>query len=285
MAIDPFFGSVLGAAGNLVGGLIGDSSSRSANRASEAQFDANLRRQDELAHHGIQYRAQDAIRAYKHTGIHPLALLGVQGPTFTPSSSVFMQSPLGDAVGRAGQDISRGIHATADRELRQAASSMQVERYKLENELIKARIASEMARTAQMTGPSMPGVRTGYTVDGQGSTAHVRMRPQDVTRSGRSGLEPSSIPGVGYLTMPDGSRMPVKSKGATEQLEDDFFGNLKHFMLRQFGPYFNENAWRPNNKPRKGYEWRSDWKGDYYERKVRPRKVVPGIYDYRVRSF
>lgn len=255
MAIDPFFGSVLGAASNLIGGAIGHGSAQSANRASEAQFDANLRRQDELAHHGIQYRAQDVMRAYKATGIHPLALLGVQGPTFTPSSSVFTQSPLGDAVGRAGQDVSRGIHATADRRLRGEALDIQriglkqaAERGALENELLRLQISSAQQRLVQGSGPSMPSPNVFPDV-----VSLIQGNPDAGQRH--------TDPGVAYRRFsshPSGGLIPTMSKEYQESTEDSILDKAGFFVDQRILPMVGMGG-SPPYPAKKGYRWSYRW--------------------------
>lgn len=164
MAIDPFFGSVLAAGTGLVGGILGQGSQAAANKQQEAQFNANLQQQIAYATRGLTWRAEDAMEAYKRTGIHPLAMLGVSGPTYSPMvSTSFGGSPIGEGIAKAGQDISRGLHATADRELRgkalaiqEAALNTSAERGYLENELLKTQIASQRMRLQQMSSPAVP---------------------------------------------------------------------------------------------------------------------------------
>lgn len=267
MAIDPFFGSVLAAAANIGGGLVGGGSSRKANELAEEQATANRQAQLTAMQHGITWRAQDVMNAYKSTGIHPLALLGVQGPTYSPVSSAFTTSPVGESIGRAGQDISRGMHATADRELRGAAIKVQQdmlgiarERGTLENELIRTQIASERARLSQVSAPPMPSPNQRWSLPG---VADTTMLHRDIALRRDPSREDSSTPGVGYLSMPDGSLMPVKSKEAQERLEDDVLGNLKHFVQRELGPSFWERD--PGRAASPGMRWTVNLWGNWVQ--------------------
>jgi len=281
MAIDPFFGSVLGAAASLAGGLVGGGSSRQANERAATEAAHNRQAQLLTAQHGISWRAADAMNAYKSTGIHPLALLGVQGPTYSPVSTAFTTSPVGEAIGRAGQEISRGIHATADRDLRAAALGMQevalkqaAERGGLENELLRIKIASERALLAQQTKPAMPKAVNRWLIPGQieasasGDVGGIKEKDMERTRSapGRPGYEPGAVPGVGMLRMPDGTLMLTKSKDAQDRLEEDTLGSVKHWLLRTFGPQFAPRAWFPSERPRPGKRWFFDWKSDLDEK-------------------
>ena len=174
MALDPFFGSVLSGATSLIGGLFGGESQRKANENAKDAAEHARRQQDELAKRGITYRVRDIMNAYQESGINPLALLGVQGPTYSPVTPAFLGgNPVGEGIARAGQDISRGIHATADRELRAASIAMQkkamddaAERGGLENQLLRVKIASEMQRLHQMSSPPMPSANQRYEIPG-----------------------------------------------------------------------------------------------------------------------
>lgn len=266
------FGSLIGAAGSLLGGLIGKGSSDDAREAAEAHSARQEALQREFAQNSIRWRVEDAKRA----GIHPLAALGGAGASYSPST--FMSggdNSMATAVARSSQDIGRAVDATRTRGERVDAYTSSLRQLQLDSgrvdlEIKKADLASRLSRLSQSSSPGLPG--SDMFVPGQGDSGLVRMIRQDVTRSGRLGTEPRGIPGVGYVVMPDGTRMPVKSKGATEQLEDDIPGNLKHFMLRTFGPMFDPDRWKPSEAPRRGYHWQSDWKGDYYEKKDAARR-------------
>lgn len=286
MAIDPFFGSVLAGATNLVGGLIGGENQRKANENAKDAAEANNRRAWELAVHGTEIKAYDVMKAYEQTGIHPLALLGMSGPTYTPSTAAFIGgNPVGEGLGRMGQDISRGLHATADRELREKSMALQetalansAERGALENELLRIRIASERARLTQVSAPAMPSPSDRWTLDGQiPDTTRLHQGMSVLPDASR---ESSSVPGVGYLKMPDGSYMPVKSKEATDRLEDDTLGNIKHFIQREFGPSFWEKD--PGRPARPGYRWTVNFFGNWVEV---PKYSAPSGYNPHYRGY
>lgn len=272
MAIDPFFGSVLSGAANIVGGLIGGENQRKANENARDAHLENLARQDEYAKRGVTYRVRDVMNAYNESGIHPLALLGVQGPTYSPSSPVFLGgNPVGEGLGRAGQDISRGLHATADRELRREALGMQAERYKLENDLIRAKIASEIALTNQVqNSPAVPSVGQRYLIPGQGATGKLtkddplkRVISDPINPS----TEPGAVTGVRWSRTPTGW-MPIKSKDTQEGMEDDFIGNIQWNVANRLIPMVRHWVKEkfdvvPFPAP-EGKRWRwSTWKSEY----------------------
>lgn len=138
-----------------------------------AQSEATQR---EFAQSGIQWRVQDAIKA----GLHPLAALGGSGASFSsPSatvgsiggapgrSGVGTVNPgsggsMGSAVASMGQDISRAMLATGSQDTRQlmmaeTMGQLSLERAKLQNDLLKAQLASTITRNMSgQVGPPIP---------------------------------------------------------------------------------------------------------------------------------
>lgn len=104
--VAPAIGAALvGAGSSLVGGLLGNRNNRSNAQRQEAI-------QREFAQNGLQWKVEDAKKA----GLHPLAALGASGASYTP---VQVGDALGPALSNAGQDISRGMLAAADRQDRE----------------------------------------------------------------------------------------------------------------------------------------------------------------------
>lgn len=205
MAIDPFFGSVLSAATGLIGGGLNALSSDVARGRAQDQINNQIALQREFATTGVTWKARDVMRAYEESGIHPLALLGVQGPTYTPVTSTIPADGMGDSIARAGQDISRGIQASSDRELRETALKLQevalanaAERGGLENELLRMRIASEQARMFQS---STPGVPSGIN---------------------HPGVERKIIDDVSVARTPRGGYVVLPGREAQERMEEIF---------------------------------------------------------------
>lgn len=292
MAIDPFFGSVLSAGTSLLGGLLGQESSRKANERAAEEAAHNRALQMKYAKLGVTWRAEDVMNAYQKTGIHPLALLGVSGPTFSPVTTSFMGgSPMGEGLARAGQDISRGLHATADRELRETALRFQEKamqdaavRGGLENELLRVRIASEAARLQQMTSPVMPSpVSNRWLVDGQNTELRAPVAQgrlwkdqplkRDMADPAQPHQESAAVTSLGWLKNSDGSYTAAKSKDAQERLEDDFWGSTKHFITNTVVPMFDpRSAGVPFPAPA-GHHWYIDWKGDRVLRRDAPTRL------------
>lgn len=276
MAIDPFFGSVLAAGSSLAGGLVGAANADNINSRARDEAANNAARQMHLAQHGITMRARDVMNAYSQTGIHPLALLGVQGPTYSPSSAAFVSSPIGDAVGKMGQDVAGGMWRTADKDLRERSLATQAgalklaqERGELENTALRIKILSDIARLKNESSPVMPS---------PGGT----WKDAGTPRAGSPGSE-SPIPGIGLQRMPDGTLMMTKSKAGSDMLEDDVFGNLKHFFQRML---FTDPGGGFFPPPPRGKHWRQDWKGDLYldDTPYSPRRGSDERYERRFKS-
>lgn len=286
MAIDPFFGSVLAAGANLAGGLLGSGAASDANKAAAENAAMNRQAQYEFAQYGTTWKALDVINAYKATGIHPLSLLGVAGPTYSPSSPAFVgSSGIGEAVSKMGQDISRGIYATADRQLREEARAAQVqrdalllERGQLENQSLRLQILSQEARLRQESAPAVP-TGTRFLVDGQGEAATlaprggleglVKVNPLGVTAVSPHGAEsePAAVSDFGWAYLgrnAEGNQewKRIPSKDIKDRIEDIpgagwewwFRNGVLPGLISRYGP--------PMPAP-KGYYWQPHVGGTY----------------------
>lgn len=145
-------GSLIGAGTSLLGGLF---SSNEAKKNRALQRDA--------MYNGIQIKVKDAEKA----GVHPLYALGAS--TFSPAP---IMSGMPEAIGNAGQDISRAVSAAQDGRERVSTYSktlqaLQLERGGLENELLRSQIRK---LNAAGTPPVSPGAGDGNIIDGQGDT-------------------------------------------------------------------------------------------------------------------
>lgn len=148
--------------GQIIGSAIGAGASLiAANKAANTQKDINsenIAQQREFAQNGIRWKVEDAQRA----GIHPLYALGANTQSFNPI-------PIGDGGGgiiadmgqRLGQDIGRAIDSTRTRGERATAAAislkqaeLQTENMKLQNDILKADLASRVSRMAG--NPPMP---------------------------------------------------------------------------------------------------------------------------------
>lgn len=143
-------GEIIGGLGSLVGGLFGKSSAKKAN-------EQNIQLQKDFAQKGIQWKVKDAIKA----GIHPLAALGANTISFTPST--VGDGGLAEGIAGMGQGIGRAIDAgrtqgQRDGSLQATIAHETLKGLRLDNEgkaIQNAALASETVRRSQV-GPAIP---------------------------------------------------------------------------------------------------------------------------------
>lgn len=147
-------GSIISAAGNLIGGLFGKSSADAARSSAEAHAARQEALQREFAQSGIQWKVADAKKA----GIHPLYALGAQTTSYAPTTIGHVaDTSMPTAMAAMGQDIGRAVNATRTAPQRQAAfektvQDLSVQKMGLENQLL----ASQIAKLRASTNPPFP---------------------------------------------------------------------------------------------------------------------------------
>lgn len=253
-----FLGSLLGGVGSIVGGLFGMSGAQAGAKAAKkgARINAraamrasrmNLRYQKQFAKNSVKWRTKDALKA----GIHPLAAMGMQGMSFSPS---FVSGNPGDGMIEAGriraagadamgQSIGRAAAALGDIDDRNSMYVAKLQELQLQNaQLNNAVLASQVANLNQPGNP--PAAPTGrYLIDGQGQTTLTRSSlikdnplERTVANPEASSQEPGSVTDVGFLRTAQGGMAPVMSKDAKDRLEEDWIGaltwNLRNRVLQ-----------------------------------------------------
>lgn len=121
-----WLGGLLGAAGNVIGGLFGQ---QSAQRIAQQ----NIAAQQDFAKHGVQWKVEDARAA----GINPLVALGANTSSF---SNIAGSNDLGQGISAAGQNIARAAMAN---------QADVVKAKDLEMKLLEAKIANVNSDTAR----------------------------------------------------------------------------------------------------------------------------------------
>lgn len=159
MAVDPF--SALGSAAmsgvaDLIGGFLNNSAKQKASKQA-------YKRAKEFAQTGIQWKVSDANAA----GINPYFALGAPTATYT-DAGIGAETGYGDAVSNFGSNIGRALLANRDPEDKVATavdlkmSQLGLERAGLENDYLRAKIASELRTTLQPGSP--PGIPAGMVM-------------------------------------------------------------------------------------------------------------------------
>lgn len=188
------FSSIVGAvAGPVLGGLFGNSQQKSAQQSQSQQNQLNYEHQKEFAQHGIRWKAADA----KAAGLHPLAALGTNFASYTPSSYSVGDSglgaagaALGDGIGNLieGQNTRRAQNATATQHERELAD-LALERAKLQNRYLEAQITSEWANV--MGQPGNPPMPSATNPAAKSSVVAVRGSAPALSKSGLIEGQPS----------------------------------------------------------------------------------------------
>jgi len=168
--------ALIGAGSSLLGGLLGQSNASKIAEQQSQQAELNRQMQLKFAQNAIQWKVADA----KEAGIHPLYALGASTSSYSPVSiGSTADNSLGEGIAKAGQDISRAVSATADRELRALQlqkMTLDVEGQSIANDVARAELASKLARVAQ------PGSPPAYPVVAPGP---VKLKPEEQTQSFR----------------------------------------------------------------------------------------------------
>lgn len=157
---------VFEALGSLFSGALGAYESNE-NRKMQEQFNRdqlafgreNMAQQKEFAQHGLSWKIDDAAAR----GIHPLVALGSQAQSFSPVS-VGGSAPQSSSLSGMGQSIERAIKAGIageDREKvdEEKARKLQLENAGLQNDILRAKLASDKAISSRISGqigPPMP---------------------------------------------------------------------------------------------------------------------------------
>lgn len=236
------FGSIIGAIGNVVGGLIGAD-------AQEDNAKRNIKMQKEFAQHGVRWKVADA----KAAGLHPLYALGAQTTQFTPQS---IGNPLGEGIAAAGQDFGRAIDATRTAPekldaLGRTAAALELERAGLQNDLLRAQIAETTARSTQ---PPFPSAVDPYVVPGQANSG-VKNVPLERIMSAHNHpfAEAGPVSDVGYSRTYTGGLAPMYSADAKQRLEDDFGGMLAWNVRNRIIPSLTLGAFGPRPPGHEGF--------------------------------
>lgn len=272
------WGSAIGGA---IGGALGLISAGQSQASAERLNQLNYLHQKEFAQNGIRWRVQDA----KAAGLHPLAALGAQTSSYSPSA-VIGDSPDYSFLKDMGQGIDRAMDAKAtakeraeNEEKQNALFNEELKGKQLENQETETRIqsmkwdmamqaarnAEQSVRTQQQV-PPMPSLAPdGSLMPGQSdatSPGGIESKPAEivVNEPGRPAQERGSITELGFLRTSDGGYQPVMSNDAKNRLEEDIAGTFAWNRRNRLSAWFDldrakpPKAWLPADK--------TDWSYD-----------------------
>lgn len=267
------WGSAIGGA---IGGALGLIGAGQSQASAERLNQLNYEHQKEFAQNGIRWRVQDA----KAAGLHPLAALGAQTSSYSPSA-VIGDSPDYSFLKDMGQGIDRAMDAKAtakeraeNEEKRNALFNEELKGKQLENQETETRIqsmkwdmamqaarnAEQSVRTQQQV-PPMPRLGPdGTLMPGQSNATSpgdiIDAEPPEVTLNapGRPNVEAASINELAFSRTGDGGYAPVMSTDAKNRLEEDVIGTLNWNSRNRLAAWFDldrakpPKAWLPPGK-------------------------------------
>lgn len=195
-----YFGPWGTAIGSVVDYAVESDDAENARRQQGLINDQNYQAQKEFAQKGIQWKADDARAA----GLHPLAVLGGSGASFSPSfqfhdstrTSSF--NPASTGLVEMGQNTARAERAGLS-DYEREIQALAVRRGQLENALLEGQITQLWSSVMGQPGnPPAPGPSFSRPVSssGQANTGAVKVVPSEseATRKNDAGLAAGSSP-------------------------------------------------------------------------------------------
>lgn len=256
-----FFGALVEGAFNLAGSAI-DHKQAAVGRGQQMDLARDqLAFQNDLAHHGVRYRVDDARRA----GIHPGLALGMQPFNPTPvnvsgsSGGNFAQS-----FANAGHSFSRAIDSTrtqAERDHARTMAALQLENAGLQNDYIRSQIARLQRDQVgpPMVDPANPGVRMFGTSDASGLIKEEPMQRQAAAPD-RPHQEAGAVTDLGFSRTPTGWAI-VPSKDWKDRGEDQLVPEATWAIRNHLLPTLSPSRYGmppPESWLPEGAEWRFD---------------------------
>lgn len=208
------WGQAAGFGGAVLGHYLDKEAARTQAHNDRMAASKNAAMQKEFAQHGVRWKVEDARRA----GISPLAALGAQTSSFSPTYVGETAVSAGDVARETGQNISRAISKTSTAEEREMqVLQTQSARLDVEGKAIDNQIRASQLRQLNQ-GPAFPG--SDNFMPGQGDSG-VKINPSERTQhqAGRPAQDKGWITDRAFART-DTGLTPVPSKDVTERIED-----------------------------------------------------------------
>lgn len=257
-----------GAIGSILGGIFGSSAKKK-----------EIAYQREFAQHGIRWRVNDAQKA----GIHPLAALGANIPSYQP---VGLGDDLSRGFSEAGQSLDRAMQAkqsAPERAMARESLKLDLERKRLENENLATSLAASRLALVNQPGnpPPMPSITAkpessvSNYLQGQGNASDGATKVTDIplertySDASRPWNEAGAVNEVGYARTPTGWAV-VPSQDVKQRLEDDMLSQVPWHIRNRLAQSFQRDLNPPFPAPAGKY-WRfNPWKQEYQLNDVEP---------------
>lgn len=250
----PLAAGGLSAIGNWFSANAESDAIRAGNEAEQARYMDMVRRQEEFAKHGLQWKMDDARRA----GIHPLYALGAQTQSFSPIS--VGSTPDTSRAGflkDTGQDISRAVQQTLtprDQEISKLQLGMA--QAQLDGQIIENQIKASQLR--QMNTPTaFPGNSDLNFIPGQPNADILPKRPDGIRRSDTPWAHAGEQPDVDFSRTRSG-RAPQIPQQLAESMEDSLVQRMQWYLRNLVVPILSsKNSQKPSLKelPKGAVDW------------------------------
>lgn len=247
-------GELISAGANLITGFFNRNAQQEYNQQQNQLAQQNLAFQREAATHGIRWKTEDALAA----GVHPIYALGA--PTFNPSPV----SMGGEAAKfpEMGQSLGAAASAMMPKEeklsqYQQTLQALQLERGKLENDLLKSQIANSAAQAVRTVGRPSNGsgaVQPTLVAGQPDSPSITRKQEQTYTAPGNASQQFGSVPDVGFAATNRGHAV-VPSKDVKEQIEDVWPAEVAWGIRNLLMPALGAGYSTPPVPLKPGYVW------------------------------
>lgn len=216
--------AALSAGGSLLGGLFAGAGQKAGGKMSaKATLKANqqnLKYQMLFAKKGLRWKINDARKA----GVAPLAALGAQGQSFSPSFVGATQAGQGvaDAAASMGQGISRAATALGDADAQNTEYLRKLQQLQLDNMTLQNQALGSQIRlmTQPGTPPAAPVAADRYLIPGQGQG--VDYSNSKYVRPGQNSVDPGSMNEFSRVHTSDGGQVLVPGKDIKAATEDAF---------------------------------------------------------------
>lgn len=219
--------------GNAIGDAIepGDTASVNATERQDFEYARSLADQRAFQDDSVQRRVADARKA----GIHPLAALGYNSPSFIPPQTGGYYEGTENDMASMGQEIGRAVYAGQTARERKAAlatqaviDSLSVQRLGLENRNLEADLEHKRLRNLQLlrTGaPAFPDVNA--------------IRDVGLRELGQGGIERQPLVPASAPVTHAGSEYDLNDPIISQMMENDPIAMMVHMNYRWLKPIYD----------------------------------------------
>lgn len=235
--------AALGAGLDFMGGLFGSKASKNESRNNRREARRQFNEQMDFQKNYTQYRINDAIKA----GVNPLAALGMNGGSVSPTISTGYGSDVGSQISntfsRIGDRIQRAVESF-NREAAMEGVELDLENKRLHNQLLQARLDS-------MTQP-------GHVNPDVVSISDIASHPDSYSLSDLGSKKPDPL--LKRWRLPDGSVVRLIDSDA---VPDTDFTNVEGDRALAYAAPFYANTYKSparsvrESRARDYYSWRN----------------------------